>query len=64
MLEAATRSASTGSASRMVATCGWSRTRGVIESAVFPGRRLAVAKLLAGDNAGVRAEPEPQQDAG
>lgn len=29
---------------------------GVIESAVFPGLRLAVAKLLAGDDAGVIAE--------
>jgi len=29
--------------------------RGVIESAVFPGLRLAVEKLLAGDDAGVIA---------
>jgi Uma2 family endonuclease len=30
--------------------------RGVIESRVFPGLRLAVAKMLAGDDAGVLAE--------
>ena len=30
--------------------------RGVISSAVFPGLRLAVAQLLAGDDAGVVAE--------
>ena len=29
--------------------------RGIIESAVFPGLRLAVDKLLAGDDAGVVA---------
>jgi Uma2 family endonuclease len=34
--------------------------RGVIESAAFPGLRLAVPKLLAGDNAGVLAELEGQ----
>ena len=32
--------------------------RGAISSEVFPGLRLAVAKLLAGDNAGVLAELE------
>jgi Uma2 family endonuclease len=31
-------------------------TRGVIESSVFPGLRLNVAKLLAGDRAGMLAE--------
>ena len=30
--------------------------RGVIESSVFPGLRLNVAKMLAGDDAGVLAE--------
>lgn len=30
--------------------------RGVMESRVFPGLRLAVAKMLAGDDAGVLAE--------
>jgi hypothetical protein len=30
--------------------------QGVIEISVFPGLRLAVAKLLAGDDAGVVAE--------
>jgi Uma2 family endonuclease len=39
--------------------------RGVIESAVFPGLRLAAAKMLAGDNAGVLAElSEPLRDDG
>ena len=32
--------------------------RGIIESDVFPGLRLNVAKLLAGDLAGVLAELE------
>ena len=32
--------------------------RGVIESTVFPGLRLPVSKLLAGDMAGVLAEPQ------
>jgi Uma2 family endonuclease len=36
--------------------------RGVIESSVFPGLRLAVATMLAGDNAGVLAELERQQE--
>lgn len=33
--------------------------RGVVESAAFPGLRLNVAKMLAGDNAGVLAELDP-----
>jgi Uma2 family endonuclease len=38
---------------------------GVIESALFPGLRLAVAKMLAGDLAGVLAELErPDSAAG
>jgi len=37
--------------------------RGVIESEVFPGLRLNVAKMLAGDNAGVVAElQDPRAD--
>ena len=35
--------------------------RGVIESATFPGLRLQVAKMLAGDLAGVPAELEPRR---
>jgi Uma2 family endonuclease len=39
--------------------------RGVIESAVFPGLRLAVTKMLAGDDAGVLAElAAPPHDEG
>jgi Uma2 family endonuclease len=37
---------------------------GIIESAVFPGLRLAVSKLLAGDLAGVRAALEPERSGG
>jgi Uma2 family endonuclease len=37
---------------------------GIIESAVFPGLRLAVSKLLAGDLAGVRAALESVQPGG
>lgn len=40
--------------------------RGVIASTVFPGLRLAVDKMLAGDRAGVLAElsSRPDQPAG
>jgi Uma2 family endonuclease len=39
--------------------------RGVIESAVFPGLRLAVTKMLAGDDAAVLAElAAPPHDEG
>ena len=36
--------------------------RGVIESEAFPGLRLNVAKMLAGDLAGVLADLEPRAD--
>jgi Uma2 family endonuclease len=35
--------------------------RGVVESTTFPGLRLQVAKMLAGDLAGVLAELEPRR---
>jgi Uma2 family endonuclease len=37
---------------------------GIIESAVFPGLRLAVSNLLVGDLAGVRAALEPERSGG